>query len=136
MDQSPPVLPPAGWYADPRDPLTSRYWDGSRWTDNRVPVRAAVPGATAQAPTNDKAIASLVLGLAWLGGLGSVLALVFGHQARDEIEESRGIEGGRSLATAGIVLGWTGIGLTILFVVVYAALTIIFTGLLLGSDSQ
>lgn len=34
-----PVLPPAGWYADPADSLQVRWWDGQRWTDHvAVPV--------------------------------------------------------------------------------------------------
>ncbi len=26
------VLPPAGWYPDPSDPSSQRWWDGQRWT--------------------------------------------------------------------------------------------------------
>lgn len=42
--QSSPTQPPAGWYADPAtvDGTMSRYWDGSRWTDD---VRAAMAQA-------------------------------------------------------------------------------------------
>ena len=29
--------PGPGWYADPADPHTNRYWDGGKWTDNRAP---------------------------------------------------------------------------------------------------
>ena len=31
---APHNLPPAGWYSDPERP-GDRYWDGSRWTDQR-----------------------------------------------------------------------------------------------------
>ena len=58
-------------------------------------------------PTNGMAIASLVLGILWIYGLGAILALVFGYMAKKQIRE-RG-EGGCGLATAGIVLGWIGI---------------------------
>jgi len=30
---TPPV--PAGWYPDPQNPATARYWDGSTWTEHR-----------------------------------------------------------------------------------------------------
>jgi len=30
---TPPV--PAGWYPDPQNPATVRYWDGSTWTEHR-----------------------------------------------------------------------------------------------------
>jgi hypothetical protein len=33
-----PTLPPAGWYADPEQPQTYRYWTGSEWTDQRAPM--------------------------------------------------------------------------------------------------
>jgi Domain of unknown function (DUF4190) len=59
--------------------------------------------------TNGMAIASMVLGILWLYWIGSVLALVFGYIAKNQIRE-RG-EGGAGMATAGIVLGWIGIGI-------------------------
>ncbi|MGH3927911.1 MAG: DUF4190 domain-containing protein, partial [Pseudonocardiaceae bacterium] len=59
-------------------------------------------------PTNGLAVASLVLGIIWIYWIGSVLALIFGYVARSQIRE-RG-EGGAGLATAGIVLGWIGVG--------------------------
>ncbi|MCZ2823042.1 MULTISPECIES: DUF4190 domain-containing protein [unclassified Modestobacter] len=58
--------------------------------------------------TNGLAIASMVLGIVWLYWIGSILALVFGYVAKKQIRE-RG-EGGDGMATAGIVLGWVGIG--------------------------
>lgn len=69
--------------------------------------------------TNGFAIASLVLGIVWLWGLGSVLALVFGYLAKSQIDESRGAQGGRGLAVAGIVLGWVGVGLIALAVTLF-----------------
>ena len=30
---TPPV--PAGWYPDPQNPATARYWDGATWTEHR-----------------------------------------------------------------------------------------------------
>lgn len=33
--------PPAGWYPDPSDPGTQRYWDGSAWTDHSAPLAQA-----------------------------------------------------------------------------------------------
>lgn len=40
---SPPLMPPAGWYEDPEQVWTWRYWDGGRWTDHRAPRSAWVP---------------------------------------------------------------------------------------------
>jgi len=68
-----------------------------------------------QARTNGMAVASLVLGILWIYWIGSVLALVFGYIARNQIRE-RG-ENGSGLATAGIVLGWVGVGAFVLFLV-------------------
>jgi hypothetical protein len=59
--------------------------------------------------TNGMAIASLVLGILWIYWIGSILALVFGYIARNQIRQ-RG-EAGGGLALAGIILGWVGIGL-------------------------
>ena len=63
--------------------------------------------------TNGMAIASMVLGILWLYWIGSILALVFGYVAKKQIRE-RGETGG-GMATAGIVLGWVGVGFLLLF---------------------
>ena len=68
---------------------------------------------------NGFAIASLtmgVLGLSVLPLIGAVLALVFGYRARREIANSG--ESGEGLATAGVILGWVGVGLLALIAVV------------------
>jgi hypothetical protein len=70
------------------------------------PVQYAVPVAVR---TNGLAIASMVLGILWFYWVGSVLALVFGYVAKGQIDASRGTQGGRGMATAGIVLGWIGV---------------------------
>ena len=78
------------------------------------------PPAPAAPKTNGLAIASMVLGIVFLYGIGSILALVFGYQARNQIDESGGGQTGRGMATAGIVLGWVGVGgiLLIIFVAI------------------
>jgi hypothetical protein len=68
------------------------------------------------ASTNGFAIASLVLGILWLSWLGSILAVVFGHVSKAQIDASGGTQKGSGLAIAGFVLGWVGIGFLLLFV--------------------
>jgi len=67
--------------------------------------------------TNGMAIASMVLGILWLYWVGSVLALVFGYIARNQIRE-RG-DAGTGMAVAGIVLGWVGVGILTLGMLVF-----------------
>jgi uncharacterized membrane protein len=80
--------------------------------------------------TSGKAIASLVLGI---GGFVifpvvlSILAIVFGRSARREIAERPGL-GGAGLATAGIVLGWIGVALTVIAVLFVVLLVAASTG--------
>jgi hypothetical protein len=74
--------------------------------------------------TNPTAIASLVCGLAqpFTAGLTMIPAVILGHMARSQIRRTG--EDGNGLATAGLVLGWVGIGfvvLLILLVVTFAA---------------
>jgi hypothetical protein len=79
--------------------------------------------------TSGKAIASLVLGI---GGFVifpvvlSILAIVFGRSAKREIAERPGL-GGAGLATAGIVLGWIGVALTVVAVLLIALLVVFST---------
>lgn len=82
------------------------------------PMAGPPYGGAANAGTNGLAIASLVLGILWLWGVGSILAVVFGHVGKRQIHE-RG-QGGSGLATAGLVLGYLGIAGAIFFILVVA----------------
>jgi hypothetical protein len=67
------------------------------------------PGWIAPAATSGLAIASLVLSILWIGGLGSILAVVFGVVALSQIRNSQGRKQGSGLAIAGLIIGGIGI---------------------------
>jgi hypothetical protein len=82
--------------------------------------------ATPQASegTSGNAVASLVLGIAGLvifPVIPSILAIVLGRSAKRDIRERPGLSG-EGLATAGIVLGWIGVALIALAVVLFVLL--------------
>ena len=56
--------------------------------------------------TSGKAIASLILSLVWLYGLGSLIAIILGHMARSEIKKSEGTITGNGLALSGLIIGY------------------------------
>jgi hypothetical protein len=66
-------------------------------------------------PTNGLAVAALVLGIVWAFWIGSALAIVFGHTALNQIQNSN--QSGKGMAVAGLVLGYVGAGTFALFVV-------------------
>jgi Domain of unknown function (DUF4190) len=74
--------------------------------------------------TNGLAIASLVCACAgiipFLFGLPAILGIVFGFVARSKIRNSRGTQVGAGLALAGIIVGFSIIGLFVLAVVLVA----------------
>jgi Domain of unknown function (DUF4190) len=82
------------------------------WLVPPPPAYAVSPALPVQPlrQTSGMAIASLVLGILWIYWLGSILALVFGYLAKSEIRRSPQRFEGNGLATAGIVLGWVGMG--------------------------
>lgn len=68
-------------------------------------------------PNSTMAIVSLIsgiLGLTLLPVLGSIVALVTGYMARNEIRASGGTVGGDGMATAGLILGWIGVALGVI----------------------
>ena len=73
--------------------------------------------ATERTRSNGLAVASLVLGILWLFGIGSVMAVVFGHVAHGQIDASHGTQVGRGMATAGLVLGYIGVAIPLLLVI-------------------
>ena len=81
----------------------------------------------AQTRTSGFAIASLVLGVCWIYWVGSILALIFGYQAKKEIRDNPARVKGSGMARAGIVLGWIGVataavGLLVFFIATVSAI--------------
>jgi Domain of unknown function (DUF1707)/Domain of unknown function (DUF4190) len=85
----------------------------------QVAVPAWPPPAPVAQRTNPLAIASLACGLAqpFTGGLTMIPAVILGHAARSQIRRTG--EGGIGLATAGLVLGWTGVIMMLLLIMVF-----------------
>jgi len=102
--------PPPG-YPPPADPGYGYPVGGPQYA--YVPVRR----------TNGLAIASLVCSLVWLGGVGSLLAVIFGFVARSQIKRAEDHEEGNGLAIAGIIIGFVGL-VTIGLVIVFAAVLV------------
>ena len=71
--------------------------------------------------TNGFAIASVVSAVFWMWWLGSVAAIVMGHVALRQINNSGGRQTGRGLAITGLALGYLGL-LTLALVMFGAAL--------------
>jgi hypothetical protein len=89
----------------------------------------AIPPATAwrqPRPTNGLAVASLVCScvgiVPFLFGLPCVLGIIFGFVSRNRIKRSNGTLGGDGLALAGIIVGFSLIGIFIIAVILIAAL--------------
>ncbi len=73
------------------------------------------------------AVASMVLGILWIYGIGAILALVFGYSAKSQIDQSGGTQTGRGMAVAGIVLGWVGLAGLLLVIIVASTARTTFT---------
>ena len=69
--------------------------------------------------TNGLAIASLVLGILGLCGVGSLLAVIFGHMARSQVRTSG--QSGNGLAVAGLVLGYVGLAGVVIVILIWMA---------------
>jgi len=114
-----------GWVEDSAEPIpagASVY--SSSWAALTRPPRYQASPTTPPSPplggfqptlgrmrpaaqsTNGLAIASLVLSILGLFGIGSLLGIIFGYKARREIRESRGYQSGDGLALAGIIIGF------------------------------
>lgn len=74
------------------------------------------PQAQPRPGNNGFAVASLVLSLLWLFGFGSLLAVIFGHIALNQIKKTG--ELGQGFAIAGLVLGYIGLGIMVLALLV------------------
>ncbi len=131
--------PVAGWYDDPADETMLRYWDGAAWTGRVRPKNAppaAPPMGTASAggfsgaayggtvavqKNSGLAIASLVLGLLFCVPFASLVGLILGIVALNQIKNSGGAIQGRGMAIAGIVLGAISMAIGILYAIAVLA---------------
>jgi len=136
VGDEPPAPPahPAYTYPPAYTPLQPTPGPDSGWSYPEPPPPAppvapyAIPVAVAPygyyqpaPPTNGMAIASLVVSLT-VPFLGPILAVVFGHIALSQIQR-RG-DGGRGMAIAGLVIGYIGIALVVVY---FIAVVGIFT---------
>jgi len=81
------------------------------------------------------AILSLISGIANYVGLwfiGAIVAIITGYVAKNEIEKNNGSVGGLGLAKAGLILGWVGIGLSVL---TFCLTILIAIGVIGGSNA-
>ena len=89
------ALPP-GWYRDPAEPETQRWWDGEQWRG-----RGAAVGPLSESTPDAFAVVSLVTALLLI----PVVPIWFGFRAQRRIRESGGTRDGNGIALIGIGLG-------------------------------
>ena len=71
-------------------------------------------------PNNQLAVGSIIASaIGLLCGIGSIIGIVLGVVAKNQIKASGGTQGGDNLATLGIVIGAVGIVLNILWRVLF-----------------
>ena len=81
-----------------------------------APFMGAPPGygyPPAAAKTNGLAIASLILSIVSLVGIGSIVGIVLGFVSRTQIRQSHGTQKGSGLGLAGIIVGFVTLALVL-----------------------
>jgi hypothetical protein len=114
--RTPPPAP-----TPPPSPGPSSFTPDS-FSPDASPQPSYPPGGTTPGPavsgtggTNPLAIASLVLGVPGLCCcLTGIPAVICGHIALNQINQSGGVQEGRGFAIAGLILGYLGIAFTVL----------------------
>ncbi|WP_404432661.1 DUF4190 domain-containing protein [Microbacterium lacus] len=90
-----------------------------------VPVYGNAPayGAYGAAKTNTLAVVSLIAsiaGMLFVPFIGSLVGVITGHMSLSQI--TRTSESGRGMALAGTIIGWVGVGLSVVGIIVLLAL--------------
>jgi hypothetical protein len=88
-------------------PAVAAQLHGSSWNvlPGQTPYPYALPPPV-RSSNDGLAIASLVLGILWLYGVGSLLAIIFGHVSRNNAAKEGREKSG--MALAGLILGYLG----------------------------
>lgn len=110
-----PEAPAAPAYSAPAAPAAPAY---------AAPAYAAPAAGYAQPgaaqKTNTFAIVSLVASIAGLiTGITFLVGIIFGHLSLSQIKKTN--EAGRGMAIAGLIIGYVGIALTIIGVIIFVA---------------
>jgi hypothetical protein len=79
---------PPGWYPDPNDSTTNRYWDGQQWTDDRSPRQADQAAGPKQEKPKQNILLFAIPGAVILVGLIVFFALRGGGEAGDEFPQA------------------------------------------------
>lgn len=112
-----PGAPPQPYAYTPPPP---QYGQSPGASQQYPPPPPTYPGYQVQR-TNSMAIASLILGILWLFWIGSLMALAFGYAGLRQIKTSGGAQTGRGIAIAGIILGWFGVAMLALIIILATA---------------
>ncbi|WP_376784142.1 DUF2510 domain-containing protein [Demequina capsici] len=72
--------PEAGWYNDPNDPSTSRWWDGANWTDHTKSAEPvpSVANTSDQTRGSLRGVGRIVAALAVVA-IGLLILMMFGY---------------------------------------------------------
>lgn len=92
-----------------------------------------------QLPTSTLAIVSMIAGITGFTifpAIGTIVALITGYAARKETRNIPPQAGGDGLATAGIIMGWIQVGITVFGICVAAAFLIFGLGIAGWSVNQ
>jgi hypothetical protein len=114
-----PALPRFAPFAPPPgSPPVAPSPYGFSYPSPSAPPFGAGPGIGYPVSTNGLAIASLVLSIVTLFGIGSLLGIIFGFVSRSQIRRSNGTRKGAGLALAGIIIGFVTFGLVLLAIAI------------------
>jgi hypothetical protein len=97
----------------------------------QIPPPSQFPPPMYVTQSSTLAIVSLITGiLGWIGfiGIGPIIAIITGHMARNEINKSGGRITGSGMATAGLVLGYINLGLSIIGLCIFLAFLVLGLG--------
>ena len=120
----PPTPPPAPGYGATPPPAYGQPAPGYGETAPAYGQPAPAYGQPPAAKTNTLAIVSLIAsiaGIVILWGIGSIAGVICGHISLSQIKKTG--EQGRGMAIAGLIVGYAGIVLAIIGVIVAIALS-------------
>ncbi len=115
------AVPPEPFAPAPAVAVAAAPWTGGAMPGYEPPtaaIDAPLPIVPVDPPKNNGfAVVSLVFGCIWYFWIGSIIALIFGYMAKNQIDASQGQQKGRGFAVAGIVLGWVGMGVLAIIII-------------------